>query len=76
LHELGEDEAKAAEREFGSAFKAVRSEFMQKQQARVNLNNVKDSAPARKPKPEPEVEVETDNMGDDFDDDWDDSFDD
>lgn len=78
LHDLGEDEAKAAEREFGSAFKAVRSEFMQKQQARVNLNNVKDSAPARKPKPEPEVEVEVeaDNMGDDFDDDWDDSFDD
>ena len=49
---------------------------MSKHQARIDLNNVKDSGPVRKAKADVEPEIETDAIGADFDEDWGDDFDD
>ncbi|MCH1930306.1 hypothetical protein L9G16_08940 [Shewanella sp. A25] len=76
LHELDDAGLKAAESKFSGAWKAARAQFMSKHQARVDLNNVKDTAPARKAKVEAEPEMESDSIGGDFDDDWGDDFDD
>lgn len=74
LHELDDAGLKAAEAQFGAEWKAARAEFMEKHHARVELSNIKETAPVRKAKPEPEPEVES--LGADFDDDWSDDFDD
>ncbi|WP_417761649.1 hypothetical protein [Shewanella sp.] len=82
LYELGDDQRKAAESEFGGDWKSARSAFMAKQQSRINLANIKDTAPAssRKAKPEPQMDdddsdVDVTASGDDYDedsgDDWD-----
>ncbi|MGL4937504.1 hypothetical protein [Shewanella sp.] len=76
LYDLDEAALKAAEAKFSGAWKAARAQFMSKHQARIDLNNVKDTAPARKAKPDVEPEIETDAIGVDFDDDWGDDFDD
>ncbi|AZQ09224.1 MULTISPECIES: hypothetical protein [Shewanella] len=81
LHELDDAALKAAEGKFGSEWKAARSDFLDKQQSRINLNNMKDTpAPARKAKAEAEPEYEDLSGGgsssDDFSDDWSDDFDD
>jgi len=76
LYDLDEAALKAAEAKFGGAWKAARSQFMSKHQARIDLNNVKETAPVRKAKPEVEPDVESDAVGVDFDDDWGDDFDD
>ncbi|MGL5360118.1 MAG: hypothetical protein ACRDBI_10460 [Shewanella sp.] len=76
LYDLDEAALKAAEAKFSGAWKAARAQFMSKHQARIDLNNVKDTAPVRKAKPDVEPEVETDAIGVDFDDDWGDDFDD
>lgn len=76
LYDLDEAALKAAEAKFSGAWKAARAQFMSKHQARIDLNNVKETAPVRKAKPEVEPEVESDAVGVDFDDDWVDDFDD
>ncbi|QSX36801.1 hypothetical protein [Shewanella sedimentimangrovi] len=78
LYDLDEGAVKAAEAQFGGAWKAARADFMEKHQARINLSNVKESAPARKSKVEVEPEEETVGSGgdEDFGDDWGDDFDD
>ncbi|MGL6124792.1 MAG: hypothetical protein ACRC1W_17765 [Shewanella sp.] len=76
LYDLDEAALKAAETKCGGAWKAARAQFMSKHQARIDLNNVKETAPVRKAKPEVEPEVESDAVGVDFDDDWADDFDD
>ncbi|MFV0594069.1 hypothetical protein [Shewanella sp.] len=76
LHDLDDAALKAAETKFSGAWKAARAQFMGKHQARIDLNNVKDSGPVRKAKAEVEPEIETDAIGADFDEDWGDDFDD
>lgn len=76
LYDLDDAALKAAETKFSGAWKAARAQFMSKHQARIDLNNVKDSGPVRKAKPEAEPEIETDAIGADFDEDWGDDFDD
>lgn len=76
LYDLDEAGLKDAEAKFGSAWKAARAQFMSKHQARIDLNNVKETVPVRKAKPEVEPEIETDAISADFDEDWSDDFDD
>ena len=80
LHELSDEQLKAAESEFGGAWKSARAEFMQKHSARISLANVKDTAPVRKAKPVPQLDDDADSgdeiIGDDFEDDSDDSWED
>ncbi|KFZ38962.1 hypothetical protein HR45_00740 [Shewanella mangrovi] len=88
LYELSDEQLKAAESEFGGDWKAARSAFMAKQQSRINLANIKDSAPASSRKAKPVVQMEDDDDsdsdvggGDDYDsdgddDDWDNDSDD
>ncbi|AUD59022.1 hypothetical protein AYJ58_05745 [Shewanella sp. Pdp11] len=76
LYDLDEAALKAAEAKFGGAWKAARSQFMVKHQARIDLNNVKETAPVRKAKPEVDPEVESDAVIVDLEDDWVDDFDD
>ncbi|MBB1270803.1 hypothetical protein [Shewanella sp. SR44-3] len=56
LHDLDADGLKAAEAEFGDAFRAARAEFMAKNQTRIDLSKVPDTAPVRKAKPVPEAD--------------------
>lgn len=76
LHDLDEAQTKAALAEFGDAWQAARAEFMAKQQTRIDLSKVPDTAPPKKAKPAPEPDEIVD--GDDIDvfDDADDSDDD
>ncbi|MFQ6372666.1 hypothetical protein [Shewanella sp. YIC-542] len=79
LHELSDEQLKTAESEFGGAWKTARAEFMQKHADRINLANIKDTAPARKAKPVPQLDDEdgdSDVIDDNFEDDSDDSWDD
>lgn len=81
LYELSDEQRQAAESDFGGDWKTARSAFMAKQQTRINLANVKDTAPAssRKAKPEPELDDDDSDVevtaggNDDYDDgdDWD-----
>jgi hypothetical protein len=75
LYDLSDAEVKAAEAEFGDAFKAARAEFMAKNQTRIDLSKVPDTAPVRKAKPVPEADdlpdlddSDDDDFGDDDDD--------
>ncbi|QSX32960.1 hypothetical protein JYB87_14615 [Shewanella avicenniae] len=79
LYELTDDQQKAAESEFGGDWKAARSAFMAKQQSRINLANIKDTAPASSRKAKPVVQMDDDDAdtdlpggGDDYDDGGDD----
>ncbi|UJF22605.1 hypothetical protein [Shewanella sp. OMA3-2] len=76
LHDLDEAQTKAAMAEFGDAWQVARAEFMAKQQTRIDLSKVPDTAPPKKVKPAPEPDEIAD--GDDIDDfdDTDDSDDD
>ncbi|UCX03405.1 hypothetical protein ACRWQL_12475 [Shewanella sp. HL-SH4] len=76
LHDLDEAQTKAALAEFGDAWQVARAEFMAKQQTRIDLSKVPDTAPPKKAKPAPEPDEIAD--GDDIDvfDDADDSDDD
>ncbi|MCH1919966.1 hypothetical protein L9G15_11025 [Shewanella sp. A3A] len=82
LYELSDDQVKAAESAFNGDWKSARSAFMAKQQSRINLANIKDTAPAggRKAKPEPQIDdddsdVDVTASGDDYDDDGGDDWD-
>lgn len=76
LHDLDEAQTKVALAEFGDAWQVARAEFMAKQQTRIDLSKVPDTAPPKKAKPAPEPDEIAD--GDDIDDfdDADDSDDD
>ena len=80
LHDLDEQQTKAAMAEFGDAWKVARSEFMAKHQLRIDLSKVPDTAPPRKakPAPEPDEPINADDDIPEFDDsdDDNDSFDD
>ncbi|MCL1075451.1 hypothetical protein [Shewanella dokdonensis] len=80
LYELSDEQLKTAESEFAGAWKSARAEFMQKHSARINLANIKDTAPVRKAKPEPQLDDEEGGgdeiIGDDFEEDSDDSWED
>lgn len=82
LHELEPAQIQAAEAEFGAAFKAARAEFMEKNQSRIDLTKIPDTAPVRKAKPVPEpddvpdLDTDDDFGDDDFDDTNDDELDD
>jgi hypothetical protein len=78
LHDLDDEQTKAAIVEYNDAWKAARDEFMLKHQSRIDLSKVPDTAPPRKAKPVPEPDEIVD-ADDDIpeldDDDDDDSFD-
>ena len=71
LHDLDDEQIKAAMAEFGDAWKAARAEFMLKHQSRIDLSKVPDTAPPRKAKPvaEPDEIADSDDDIPDFDDD-------
>jgi hypothetical protein len=75
LHDLEPTQLQVAEAEFADAFKASRAEFMDKNQSRIDITKVPDTAPARKAKPAPEPEpddvADLDDSDDDFGDDED-----
>ncbi|UJL42315.1 hypothetical protein KDH10_003476 [Shewanella vesiculosa] len=78
LHDLDDEQTKAAIAEFNDAWKAARAEFMLKHQSRIDLSKVPDTAPRKaKPVPEPDEVIDSDDDIPEFDDsdDDDDSFD-
>ncbi|WP_350431919.1 hypothetical protein ABIS04_17625 [Shewanella sp. H8] len=80
LHDLDDEQTKAAIAEYSDAWQAARAEFMLKHQARIDLSAVPDTAPPRKAKPVPEPDDIVDSDDDDIpeldDSDDDESFDD
>ncbi|QDE32764.1 MULTISPECIES: hypothetical protein [Shewanella] len=80
LHDLDDEQTKAAKAEYSGAWEAARAEFMLKHQSRIDLSKVPDTAPPRKAKPVPEPDDIVDTDDDDIpeldDSDDDESFDD
>lgn len=65
LHDLDDEAIKAAKKEFGKAWEAARSAFMEKHDGWVEANNPK-SVPVKKAKPvaEPIVELDSETSSD------------
>lgn len=79
LHDIDEAATQSAEKEYSSAWKICRAEFMNKHQALLELEKSQDSKVSKKSKTVTEPESDDDNddsFNADFDDDWSDDFDD
>ena len=81
LYDIDESAVRDAECKFSERWKATRNEFMEKHKALLELDNTKNTPPAKKPKaepsPEPELAEDSDGYSNDYDDDdWADGYDD